>query len=728
MRWLRSLILLTAVLWFGRPAFAAEQKTKTLPPVEVVGKEVKTSLTVPTGSEAAQNLKRVPGATALVNAEDYKTGRSSTVQDALAFAPGVYAKSRFGAEETRLSIRGSGIQRTFHLRGIKLLQDGVPINQADGGGDFQFIDPLALAYTEVYRGANALQYGSSTLGGAINFVSPTGYDAPLAQGRLEIGSNNYIRSQVSSGAVVGPAGRSPSTSARSRELEVPVSADYYVSLSHFYQDGFRNHSDQDTKRFFSNYGLRMTDQLETRFYVSAMDSRSKLPGNLTKAQMRQNPAQPAPLSESLNQKRDFDLVRIANKTTLQLDEQSVELDSYFIRKDLYHPISPIVDDVSDDFGFSLRYKNEMNVLGHKNRVIAGITPSFGAISATRSTNVGGVRGAQTAQSRQRAFNVETFAEEQFYILPQLAIVSGLQWTYASRAIHDRFTPDGDNSGHPVYKQASPKAGLIYDLTERSQLYTNFSRSFEPPSFAELSNVATGGIRDIHAQMASTVEFGTRGSEGRVSWDAAWYYSWVENELLSLNDGAGVALGTINAGQTRHQGVELGSDIVLWKGILERWKVEGGRWKEKEEREKKKEKKIDRIKVRASYLWNRFRFNNDQAFSNNPLPGIPEHFLRAELVYEHPSGLYFGPNLEWSMKRYSVDMANTLFADGYATLGVKGGYRTKRGISFFVEGRNLTNEIYANTTGVTANAAGRDSAQFLPGDARSVYAGVEVRWG
>jgi iron complex outermembrane receptor protein len=137
---------------------------------------------------------------------------------------------------------------------------------------------------------------------------------------------------------------------------------------------------------------------------------------------------------------------------------------------------------------------------------------------------------------------------------------------------------------------------------------------------------------------------------------------------------------------------------------------------------------DRLVLRTVYNWSRFRFSNDPAFSDNPLPGLPEHFMRAELVYEHPSGIYFGPNLEASFQRYAVDMNNTLFAGRYALLGFKGGYRTRKGISFFVEGRNLTNEIYAATTGVIANANGADSAQFLPGDGRAVYSGIEFRWG
>ena len=672
------------------PLFAAQSsttKSKTLPEVKVTAAAVKRSVTIPTLGSALEAVGRVPGGASIVSAEDYQTARSSTLQDVLAYAPGVYAKSRFGAEEARLSIRGSGIQRTFHLRGVKLLQDGVPINQADGAGDFQAVEPLALQYTEVFRGANALQYGGTNLGGAVNFVSPTGYDAPLVQGRFEAGSFSYFRTQVSSGAVVGPA-------------------DYYVSLSHFFQDGFRNHANQDTKRLYSNYGLRLTDSLETRFYVSAVNSRSRLPGSLTKAQMLQNPAQNALANATQNQKRDFDLVRIANKTTLLGDDQRVEFGSFFIRKDLHHPISPIVDDVSDDFGFSSRYLNEKDLAGRKNRFLIGFSPVFGMISATRSTNVNGGYGAQTAQTRQRAYNLDLFLEEQFYVFPQIALVSGLQYSYASRAIYDRFTSDGDHSGHPTYKQVSPKLGLLYDLTETSQLYTNFSRSFEPPSFAELSSVTTGGIRDINAQEGSAVEFGTRGQGGRFSWDTSWYYSWVENELLGLNDGNGVSLGTINAGRTRHQGIESGFSLDLLRGILPE----------------------DKLTLRGAYNWNHFHLHGDSVYGNNQLPGLPEHFMRTELLYQHPSGIYAGPNLEWSFAEAPVDMANTLFADGYTTVGIKGGYRTKRGISFFVEGRNLTHEIYANTTGVTADARGRDSAQFLPGDSRSVYAGVEVRWG
>ena len=114
-----------------------------------------------------------------------------------------------------------------------------------------------------------------------------------------------------------------------------------------------------------------------------------------------------------------------------------------------------------------------------------------------------------------------------------------------------------------------------------------------------------------------------------------------------------------------------------------------------------------------------------------LAGIPRQLLRTELLWETAAGFYAGPTAEWSPDRYPVDLANTLYADDYAIWGFKAGWQPKRGrnagLSLFIEARNLSNTTYAATTGVIADARGRDSAQFLPGDGRSVYAGVDYRF-
>ena len=115
------------------------------------------SLTVPTARQALSDIQRTPGGVAIIQAEDYKAMTPAvTLKDVLDFVPGVFVQPKWG-EDSRLSIRGSGLSRNFHLRGMQLYMDGIPINTADGYGDFQEIDPTAYRYVEVYRGANVLR-------------------------------------------------------------------------------------------------------------------------------------------------------------------------------------------------------------------------------------------------------------------------------------------------------------------------------------------------------------------------------------------------------------------------------------------------------------------------------------------------------------------------------------------------------------------------------------------
>jgi iron complex outermembrane receptor protein len=715
---------LAALAFLGLPivaAYAAEkpttQPTEALPEITVKGKRI--SLTTPAIEAIREEIQQTPGGVSVVDAETYKRGRATTMKDALDYTPGVLVQSRFGAEEARLSIRGSGIQRTFHGRGLKLLQDGVPLNLADGGFDFQAVDPLVASRIEVLRGANALELGGTTLGGAINFVAPTGYDAPALTTRLEYGSFGSIRAQLATAGVQG-------------------ALDYYASFSHFSQDGFRDHSKQDNQRFFLNLGYRLSPTLETRFYVTYAKTNSELPGNLTKQQLEDNPEQaqrnaffkPSDYIDS-NWERNYKLFRLAHKTTWQEDDQRLSLSTFWSNKDLDHPILFVIDQLSNDFGASLRYDNTGDVLGHRNRLTIGASPTWGVVEDNRFNNVLGKRGPAGAplfpdpDSHQTSQNYDLYAQNQFWVTRKVALSIGSQLTYAIRDNRD------DSRGLRTDSQSwwgfSPKLGLLVQATPETQFFANVSRSFEPPSFGELTpNSAAAGSRgliNLDAQTATTIEVGTRGRDGRFAWDLAYYYAWLDNELLQFQVAPGLNQ-TINAGRTIHQGVEAGLDIDVIRGV----------WSKSGTLVKSDGKKTiapsntpgDRVVLHSTYLWNDFRYQNDSTFGNGLLAGIPEHYLRAELMYEHPCGFYVGPNIESVPKGYRVDAKATLFTDAYTLLGAKIGWRNTRGLSVYLEAKNLTDKHYAATTGVVQNATG-SPAQFLPGEGRSIFAGVEYRW-
>ncbi len=649
----------------------------TLPEVVVKApKDSSPSLTQPGIDDARRKAAQVPGGTDVIDAGSYLNGSAVTPADALAYSPGVFAQSRIpGAEESRLSIRGSGLQRTFHGRGLRVLQDGVPLNLADGSFDFQAIEPMAARYIEVYRGANALQYGAATLGGAINYVSPTGYDAPPLQIRGELGSYGYVRSQASAAGVSGDA-------------------DYYVSLSQFAQQGYQQQSEQDNQRLFANVGRRLSAELETRFSFLYALTDSELPGNLTKAEINSNPRLANPVNVAGNYHRDFSLLRVANKTTYAWDQQRIDFGAYYAYKALWHPIFQVLDVNSNDCGFDLRYTNDTPLAGRRNILTLGFSPARGTATDDRYVNVAGTAGARTAQSDQTAVNFELYAENQHYMTDRWVLVLGVQAAQSSRKYEDKFLTDGvNNSFDADYSQVSPKLGVRYEITSAIQVYGNLSRSYEPPSFGELA----GGpmITQVRKQSASTLEIGSRGRVPDGAWDVTYYHARVKDELLSLNSATGAPLGTVNAPDTLHQGIELGLSGKFFKAI----------------------------ETRAAYFWNDFRFDDHPVYGNNDLPGLPKQFLRAELLYRTGS-FYAGPNVEWSPQDYAVDMANSWYADDYAVLGFKIGQRMSKGVSWFVDGRNLTDRRYAATTGVVANAGGVDSRQFNPGLGRSVFAGLE----
>src|SRR5262245_46010995 len=83
------------------------------------------SATAPGEVAARIEAERVAGGSDVVGRDEYADGRASNLAEVFALAPGVFAQTRFGADEARLSIRGSGLQRTFHSHGIYLLQDVV---------------------------------------------------------------------------------------------------------------------------------------------------------------------------------------------------------------------------------------------------------------------------------------------------------------------------------------------------------------------------------------------------------------------------------------------------------------------------------------------------------------------------------------------------------------------------------------------------------------------------
>ncbi|MCC5812767.1 MAG: TonB-dependent receptor [Ectothiorhodospiraceae bacterium] len=665
-------LILAGACWLT-PCVASANDT-ALDPLTI--EAARPTTTTPSAEEARENLSRIPGATTLVDEDTLRDGRAANLEDGLATVPGVYARSRFGQDETRLSIRGSGISRTFNSRGVRLLRDGLPVTEADGNTRTQLIDPLTARHIEVYRGANAMGHGAATLGGAVNLVSPTGYTADPLRLRGELGSFGYRRLQAS-GAWMGAE-----------------RGDAFATITGSLQDGYRRQSGQQALRFYGNTGLQHASGGETRAHLELQDSRLELPGSLTRQEYRNNPRQAAPNHENVDASRDLKLARLTVQHAAPLGgDQRLLIGGFIQDLQMDHPLPfAQIDGDQQDVGLSVRHEIDGRLLGQANRFSWGLLAVTGREDNRQENRF---TGAVTERD-YRASTVELYADNMLALSERTSLITSAQLSWASRKVE--VTAGDAAEARQQYRAISPRLGLLHELTPELQLFANISRSVEPPINGELVGFDD---RTLDAQRADSVEAGLRGHHQRLRWEAAVYHARVRDEILLFRDPDNPDLTLAeNADRTFHQGVELGLDYAqpLQRGEL---------------------------LVSATWTYHRFRFDGDSQWDDNALPGIPDHLARLELRYQDASGVYLGPVLE-AGGSYAVDFANTERADRYLVWGARAGYRSPDGWRVFLDGRNLTDRRYIASTAVVADARD-DNRVYNPGAPRSVYGGVEWQW-
>lgn len=630
--------------------------------------------------EATTEIERTPGGVEVIPDTAFKNTPVQNVKDVLEYVPGVIAQHRMG-DDARLSIRGSGLSRNYGNRGILLLIDGIPLNTSDGLMDLFEVDPGAYRHVEVFKGGNALRYGSNALGGAINLVTPTGAERSPLDARIDLGSFGYVKGQASTGGVSG-------------------NLDYFATVSAQRIDGYREHSNGSAIRGNLNIGYRIAPGVETRFYVYGATTEQRIPGEVSKAQALGSPRSANPGWVAQDQQRNVDSVRVANKTMLALGSTKLELGAFYNNRHVKHPIFQWLDFTVDDYGGFVRAVDDRSLGGLRNRLILGVNLQNGTIDTQQFVNLpGAVKGALAASMVDKSSNLSFYGEDSLFVRPDLALIAGVQYLHAVRDRRDRFLSNGDQSGRRTFELWSPKFGILWEPKADVQLFGNISRSAEVPSYD--ANVITAV--NLRPQRATTYEIGTRGRSGGFAWDVSVYRAEVRDELQCLTTGPFAACSLINVDRTVHQGIEAGVDGNI------QLSASG-----------------DRLAFNAAYTYNDFKFDNDARYRDNRLPGVPEHYLRAELLYKHASGLYAGPNLEWSPKSYFADNANSLSVDPFALLNLKAGFDAGRNWSVYVEGRNLTDKRYLSTVAVSGTAT-PGAEVFNPGIGRAVFGGVRFGW-
>ena len=699
-----SLALSIAAALAAGPALAsgddAADGTVDLDRITVLGRSDATPV-APTVADERARLQREPGGTNLVDLRG--AGPQATLRDALDYQPGIVLQEFFGGiDQPRLNIRGSGIQSNPVNRGVLLLQDGLPLNEADGSFVIGLLEQRNAAFISARRGANALSPGATTLGGEIDFYSLNGADE-RGRLRLEGGSDGRRGGQLAWGGA-GERG------------------DWWIGASDDRNDGYRHHADGERQAVHFNSGWRAGESFSNRTWLSWTDLFFHIPNVVPKDRIHSDPRGVmgdgnTPQDTLLNvyrrdPLRDTRQLRIANASEWGTGDSRHALGLWWQdTEDLFKNLT--VHNVSDSDTWGAQYQWQGAHAAWDYRLGAAYTGGETARDFYANNPADGTRLQRFGHYDLDASSLDLVAALGWQAADGVRLLAEGKWSRVGRDAADLARGGGLDQR---YTHASPRLGATWQPRADLRLFANLSRSNEVPTWWEIVAAeapannpagAAAALLRLRVQTADTVEIGASGrigDEQGVNWSLVAYHSAVDDELMSMVDDSGSRVGTYNyAAGTTHQGVEAGLDgrlALADAGALE---------------------------YRLAWTWSDFTFDDGQ-FAGNRIAGVPEHLVSAELLWRG-GGWRLGPNVRWLPRDTPTDHANTraIYQDGYALLGFRLDYTAGDGRwSVFLHGDNLTDRRYASSY-VIRNVGTLAQPGFLQGVGRNGTVGFTWRF-
>ncbi len=696
-----------------------------------------------------KELVKIPGGTNLIDLDAVTTSKA-TLGEILKNEPGIMIQEFFGGnDQPRLNVRGSGIQSNPVNNGVNLLYDGSSINQADGSFVIGLLNPSQHSAVSVFRGANAMKYGSASLGGALNFTSKTGLNSDSFI-EIQAGSHSTKNINLGLGGVNGDL-------------------DYYISAGYSKSDGFRAMSDSKRKDLAINLGYQVNDNIENRTLFNYSDNFFNIPFVLHKDIAAKHPSSimgdgysssyksPFPTASPLNAMfiakggwdgifnmykrkphRDTKQLRIANKTTFNTSdnvEYQVSLYAEKLDDTFTDPLSHAIVK-SKNAGINLVAKGDSSFFAEDLYEVS-LNYNKGSMPIEYWVNNpdNGSKLFKFADLDQDADNLALNIQYNFPVSKSVELVADLQYMRNTREISgtastppvpgtfDTVVANIDNNY--TYDALNPKLGLIIKTSDTSNVYANISRSMEAPTFNQLVNrkiiplinatptapftnaaFASGANTvNLKEQVATTFEVGTKGSWKDTSWQASYYYSKVSDELITQVDAAAVNGSTFNyTDKTTHQGLEFGLNQILTKGIFD---------------------SSDVLSSNIVYNYNNFTFDGGE-YSGNQIAGVPKQTIYLELAYSLGNSFYIAPNVKIQPDNNYADHSNSVKQDSFTLYGLKLSYKPQANLTIYTNLNNLTDEVYESTY-VVRGKSGPNSPTFLPGDGFNYTFGLKYTW-
>lgn len=559
-----------------------------------------------TATRAEQRSFDAPAAIQSVDREAIQNaGPQVNLSEALNRVPGLTILNRQNyAQDLQLSIRGFGARSAFGIRGIRLLIDGIPATTPDGQGQGSSVSLTSTERIEVLRGPLAQLYGNAA-GGVIQAFTR---NAPLErEGDVQYyaGSFGMHRTDWQLGDTLGGVG---------------LVADY----STFNTNGFRLNSSTERKQFNGKLSFGPDEKTRVNVVFNQFDMPlAQDPAGLTATQLAANPQQAGTNTEIRRVRKTVLQNQVGSSLTHTIDsDRAVTARIYYgTRDNLQYQVGVPPATANGAwvglnrayYGLGLQYNEQTRIGATPVRWAAGYE-----FDRSREYRQGGAAalGEKTTTTRSednQAENSDLFLQATALVSQRVSMVGGLRYSTVRFVSDDYYLADGNGSGNTSFSAASPVLGVTWHATDTLNLYANYGKGFETPTLAEMAYNGAGipsFNTSLNASTSQHYEVGTKWApDPRSRVDFTVFQINTSDEIVVASSTGGNSTFK-NAPSTSRTGWELAGRNLLnphWRSTLSASAID------------------------AQYTQT-FTSGATTVNSGNRIPGIPQYFVFAELLW------------------------------------------------------------------------------------------------
>jgi iron complex outermembrane recepter protein len=397
--------------------------------------------------------------------------------------PGVVINYRAtAAQELSISTRGFGARSQFGVKGIRIYADGIPLNSADGQGQAGSINIDTLGQIEFLRGPFSALYGNSS-GGVVQAFTRDGAKNPTLTVGASSGTWHTNKQSITAEGQAGPV-------------------NYILNTYQYVSDGYRDFSQYRRDNFNGKISYQFSADTKFTLVGNYMDQPyTNDPNALTPAQYITNSKSAGTNAISTNSR----LYRVNSYGGIIIDHNLSEKDSFRLmayngsRSNLQYLTTGAASEIiRDTEGFDFRWARKDLFLNRPLNFTVGL--AYDSMEDIRSrytyTGTGSYTPLLTTSTsnrreEQKAFNVDQYMQASYEPTDRILLIAGLRRSRVNIQNNDLYFGDCagrptacDSTGQVTYTNTSPVAGITFKVTPTLNIYANFGRGFETPTFAE----------------------------------------------------------------------------------------------------------------------------------------------------------------------------------------------------------------------------------------------------